>query len=99
MRHLISFFLLLSFIAYLAVPTVIAYIDNSVTISIVHSAAEEEQNGKERNFSDQNKKITNSTDLNFLSFVDFLKKSTIETSELKLAIVYFDLHLPPPELS
>lgn len=97
---LLAFTFLLLFVTFLVMPTVITLIKQDADISCVFNYNEEEQHrlyGKKK-MDEFQFKITSDLELNsFLS-----EEKTISISfyfENCLAVIYFDLISPPPELA
>lgn len=96
-RNLVSIFLSLTFLAFLAAPTVITLVDDSVDVSMYYAASEEEEKGCKKD-----KDIEKLFFETLKNEVDLIaaKREDISTYFFKK---YPKLHLnlisPPPELN
>tara|TARA_R110002072_G_scaffold174802_19_gene330580 strand:+ start:1498 stop:1797 length:300 start_codon:yes stop_codon:yes gene_type:complete len=99
MRQLISLFLILLFSAFIATPTFVVLSGSSTDISYLHSSSEEEKTHNERFFEEsENKKLNN-----FYTFesalLDSYQKFILGVSYSLWNPIYFDIQVPPPDLS
>ncbi|MBU2949883.1 hypothetical protein KO493_04135 [Tamlana agarivorans] len=94
-RHFVSIILSTIFLAFIAAPTVIKIVDESIDISFFYSFAEEEENGSTKNV---NKEIVVLADLNNESsfFISF-KENNMGYVYKSYAIPHLNLVSPPPD--
>ena len=81
--------------AFIATPSIVAYIDNSVDVSFAFNVNEEESSSKnqinlEFNFEEQN---TNYASIHFLQEQDYTKDFYTES----YPVVFLDVIFPPPK--
>lgn len=99
MRQVLSIFLILLFSAFIATPTFVVLTENSIDISFLHSANEEEKTQDECCFEmSENKKLDN-----FYTFestlINCYKKNALEAPNSSWKAIYFDIQIPPPDRS
>jgi len=96
-RNIVSIILTLIFVAFLAAPTIIKLIDNSVDVSIFYSSSsQEEEKGVEKN-NDIEILLTSfiSSDLNSFSTEN---ENSLEYCFKTYPKPHLNLIIPPPEL-
>lgn len=99
MRRFLSLFFLTIFSAFLATTTFVVLIDNTPSVNLAHTTAEEEQNNLEKTAEKlDSQQILGALIIN-LNFLDFGASNTITTSYKLWDAFYFEMHSPPPELS
>ena len=94
-KRVISILLSEVFVMFIAVPTIVIIVDNTVDVSIVFSASEEEEKGNEKHLD---------VELLFSNLKDNEVNSTLTSSENNLEYYYkkypkphLNLIFPPPE--
>ncbi|MDO6759939.1 hypothetical protein Q4566_06975 [Tamlana sp. 2_MG-2023] len=94
-RHFVSIILSMIFLAFIAAPTVIKMVDNTIDISFFYSFAEEEENGSTKNL---NKEIVVLEDLNSeSSFFVIFKENNMGYVSKNYTIPHLNLVSPPPD--
>jgi hypothetical protein len=90
-----AYILTFVFMAFIATPSIVAYIDNSVDVSFAFNVNEEESSSKnqinlEFNLEEQN---TNYTSIHFLQEQDYTGDFYTEN----YPVVFLDVVFPPPK--
>ncbi|MEX0997059.1 MAG: hypothetical protein WDZ45_08420 [Flavobacteriaceae bacterium] len=98
MRPFLSIFLTLLFAAFIATPTFVVLNEIPIDISSLHSTNEEEKSQKDRNFVEyETKRIHNFHTLE-ASLLDSFQKNILKSPNSLWNAIYFDIHIPPPEI-
>lgn len=94
-RKLISVFFVFVFLTFLAAPSIISYVDDSIDVSLFYAASEEEENGKER-LIDLNVIVSKQSNQD-LDYNDYSKYTIKKYFLKKYSNPYLNLIFPPPE--
>lgn len=98
MRQLISIFLISLFVAFIATPTFVAITETTIDISTLHTSSEEEKTQNERFFEE----IENKKPNYFIFDLAMLYSGKKHDSEAPHSLwndIFFDIQIPPPDLS
>lgn len=99
-KSFISIFMSLLFLGFIATPTVVTFIDDSIDMSFYYSFAEEEEQGCEKNGNNKEKNIL-FLELNFLEadFISNEAENNLEYFFKKYTTPHKNLISPPPEVN
>ncbi|KAB1068086.1 hypothetical protein F6U93_08090 [Tamlana haliotis] len=96
-RHFVSIILSMIFLAFIAAPTILKMVDDTIDISFFYSFAEEEENGTPKNV---NKEIVVLSDLNHESNFFLSNHENITGYVFKTyTIPHRNLVSPPPDFT
>lgn len=98
MRSFLSIFLILIFGAFIATPTFVVLNEIPIDISNLHTTTEEEKSQKQSTFEESETKRIHTFHALEATFEGLFQKNILKSPNSLWNVIYFDIHIPPPEL-
>lgn len=99
MRQVVIIFFILLFGAFIATPTFVAFSENSIDLSYIHSSTEEEKTNSERIIDEIENKQINKIYYYNSNLTGLHTKHPLAVPDHNWSTIYFEINSPPPDIS